>query len=306
MIRFALLAILSLNILAQTPSITSVVSSADLRPGVAAGSFGTIFGSNLSDAEYLYSTVPYPTILGGIELRFCRGTGSQRAPWNQCLIAGLVYVSPVQVNFRMPISPVSEEPIGVIVTRRNNIETQSPPVLLSRFDPHVFRLGFDCNYDARVNGSGPCGFRFNKTSENDAIRAAVTDLSGNLITSKNPLRLNQWYTVWLTGVGPFLPSGAPAKPISMTIDNIPGFPGNTFKYSFYPDWIGQVPQYPGEELMNIKLSIPIGRPLFSTSTLYPCGPDGNQLDLSMAISGFDLIANYNLPVLILPGDAACQ
>lgn len=79
---------------AQTSQIT-VTSAADASAGLAAGSLATIMGSNLSSQLAQAQSVPWPTSLGGVTVQV-QDSGSVTRP------AGLLFVSPGQVNFQIP------------------------------------------------------------------------------------------------------------------------------------------------------------------------------------------------------------
>ena len=182
-------------VFAQSPTITSVVNGGDFSFGIAQGGFGTIFGTGLSDKEYVGQSVPYAAKLGKTEVRFCVGSGASRAAWDNCLVSGVVYAGPGQVNFRAPIPLITSEPVGSFVLRRDGIEAVAAPSLLYRRKPSVFFVGFDCDYEPSTGDPTPCGLRSTRANVTNSIRGAITDARGAVVTSLNPARAEGWYTI---------------------------------------------------------------------------------------------------------------
>jgi uncharacterized protein (TIGR03437 family) len=77
------------------PSVTSIVSQTHYAPLVAVESLATAFGSNLATTTAIANSNPLPTSLAGttISLRDLAGNIAS---------AQLIYVSPTQINFRIP------------------------------------------------------------------------------------------------------------------------------------------------------------------------------------------------------------
>lgn len=72
-----------------------VVSAASQTPNLAPGSLASAYGSNLA-SQSASGTAPYPTTLGGAALQVVDAGGVSRA-------AQLIYVSPSQINFLVPV-----------------------------------------------------------------------------------------------------------------------------------------------------------------------------------------------------------
>lgn len=259
---------------------------------------------------------------------------------------GLLYAGPHQINFMVPHRTIDQiGRIGSLVVRRGGIE--SAPTGRFSFmiaDPRIFHMGFDCHHDSRVTDTTPCGLRSQPLGNAlyaigvagvpafaipPAKRGAITDLLGNLVTSANPARLGEWYSIWFTGLGPLAPDGKPVYPVRLQIGfdgsnlsgGIPGFsPGTTFSVVLQPTFAGESPQFPGLNQINFRLTIPFGIALSRTSGYSPCGPSGNKLDLKIQIVDSPRpfpwqppsdrpwldVRLFDLPILIRPGDAACR
>jgi uncharacterized protein (TIGR03437 family) len=78
-----------------TPAVTSIVKQTDFSPMVAAESLATAFGSNLATGTSSGNTNPLPTSLAGTTITLTDILGNVRQ-------APLMYVSPSQINFRIP------------------------------------------------------------------------------------------------------------------------------------------------------------------------------------------------------------
>jgi uncharacterized protein (TIGR03437 family) len=102
---FSLLALAVLAFGQGAPSITNVTNAAipslDYPPesiSLAPRSMATIFGSNMADFT-ASSISPWPFSAGGTEVHLADDTCFD----SSCdLIAGLIYVSPTQINFLVP------------------------------------------------------------------------------------------------------------------------------------------------------------------------------------------------------------
>ena len=224
------IALICIPLFAQTaPQISSVVKSADFQPGIAFDSFGTIFGTGLSDGVHQATVYPFPTSLGPTQAALCLdsatipgGKMTQIDP-SRCQYLSLIYVSPTQINFIIPAKLMTLPPVpgasfapgyiaivvsvnGVLddatTSGTNNVQAQmlfGNPLI----SPAIFFGGYDCStYSALYPTNGvKCGL----TSVNAPYslpRGAVTDLTGALITSTNPAHFDQNLVMWATGYGP--------------------------------------------------------------------------------------------------------
>lgn len=80
---------------AQNSAITAITSAATPTEGIAAGSLATIIGSNLATQTASANTSSWPTDLGGVRVMVTDSRQVTRP-------AGLIYVSPSQINLEMP------------------------------------------------------------------------------------------------------------------------------------------------------------------------------------------------------------
>jgi hypothetical protein len=135
------------------------------------------------------------------------------------LTVNLVYVSPTQINFVTPESYItastgSSGPVlttGRIVLIRDGVRfdarydiTGGPGYMtLDPFgytrNPDIFGVGYECLFSFSLTDPSSCGLSWSQ-GPNRALLGAVTDISGNLITSQNPVRQGELITLWMTGL----------------------------------------------------------------------------------------------------------
>jgi uncharacterized protein (TIGR03437 family) len=233
-LRLIAAALACLPVFGQTaPHISSVVKSADFQSGIALDSFGTIFGTGLSDAVHQATVYPFPTSLGPTQVAFCLDSATipggkmTQIDSSRCQYLSLVYVSPAQINFIVPAKlMILPEPVpgasfapgyiaavvsvnGVLddATTGGTNSAQAQRLFSSPLiSPAIFFEGYDCSIDPMmVSDQGvKCGLSSVATTYSIA-RGAITDLSGTLITSSNPAHLDQNLILWATGYGPNVP-----------------------------------------------------------------------------------------------------
>jgi hypothetical protein len=179
MLRYALLclALVPVAFGQAAPSIANVTNAAmpslDYPPNsihLAPRSIATIFGTNLASTT-ASTTPPWKTTLGGIEVHLAHDTCFD----SSCdLIASLVYVSPIQINFLVPdngsTSCTTCTPIAyrvVLVKDGQRIDNRSyilggPGRLI--IDPYyiadynvVFQVGYDCLFSYSTSDPASCG-----------------------------------------------------------------------------------------------------------------------------------------------------
>ena len=73
----------------------NAVSAADYSPSVAPGSIASLFGSGLASGAGQATGPPWPASLANTSVRVLDAKGVER-------LAGLLYVSPTQINFVIP------------------------------------------------------------------------------------------------------------------------------------------------------------------------------------------------------------
>jgi hypothetical protein len=333
-----LLCIRAVSLFAQVPNISSVVSSADYRPGIPLSSFGTIFGTGLSDGIYQATATPFPTTLGPTTIALCLYGQMTRIQSSDCQPLGLIYVSPTQINFKTPDALaklpnfVQNVALAVVVSVNGIIDdgassgTNTGQQLgLALQDPLILFEGYDCFTDARFQDANKdCGLSAVKGTAYRAVRGAVTDINGRIIDSANRVVIGQYYTIWMTG----LPSNRPS--VSLWLANIPGYQAGGIPFateegspqSFAPSYVGASEAFPGLFQVNFQMPKPVNGD--GPPNAFPCGPQ--DWEFSISIGSFDYVChsadtsslpggsffpcNQNpdlieIPVHIYAGDVAC-
>jgi uncharacterized protein (TIGR03437 family) len=311
-----------------TPSITFITNSAlpTLDPHVAVRlqprSMATIFGQNLSTAT-ASTTPPWKTALGGIELHFLPlsvGCGGNTAPKAGCdIVANLIYVSPTQINFLVPdISPSAYKQSelqldAIIVQGGQRYDTGVALTLSSLGDFAVFQVGYDCDFSLSLVQSQNCGYS-STPGQNAVPLGAVTDASGNLVTSQNPIHQGQVIILWATGLSSMTLSQSTGllqqnNPTPLTFGatqtNPAGSPPS-FNFNWAnqtPLWAGESPQYVGMDQINIQFPTCNGA-LATTEQRY----NAAMTFMAHDNSGYpaNAIATLYMPLLISPGEPTCS
>ncbi|HPQ16385.1 MAG TPA: hypothetical protein PLP04_14225, partial [Bryobacteraceae bacterium] len=159
------------------PLIEKVVSKADASKGVAPGGLISILGHNLAPVSQAASQIPLPTILGDS----CMTVNGVLTP--------LILVSPTEIRGQLPVDVSGEgtmvlrTPAGVSNTFTFNIQPVAPAVF------HVPVEGWD--------------------SSMPAVARAANNL---IVTPSNPVHLDDWLVIYVTGLGATIPrveSGMP-------------------------------------------------------------------------------------------------
>jgi uncharacterized protein (TIGR03437 family) len=154
------------------PQISAIVNAADLTKPVAPGGLVSMFGSNFSPINIATSQIPLPTALA----ESCLAVNGGLVP--------LIFASPSQINAQLPFSALGNStlvlytPGGVSDTFNFSVQPNAPS---------VFRA---------VNGTA----------------TIIRDIDGKYITPDTPIHLNQYLTIYLTGLGVTSPSVAPGNP----------------------------------------------------------------------------------------------
>jgi uncharacterized protein (TIGR03437 family) len=167
------------------PRVTAITSAADYSDSLAEGSLVTIFGQNLAPATAAAGSTPLPTQLAGV----CVTINGARMP--------LLYASPGQINGQLPF----------------DLNGQVQAVLHTPG-------GLSDIYYADVQPAAPSVFQLSVAGQSGTFPAIVRTKNNLLATLSNPLRPNETFTVFLTGlgqVGPPVETGraAPASPLSL-------------------------------------------------------------------------------------------
>jgi uncharacterized protein (TIGR03437 family) len=167
------------------PRVTAITASADFSDALASGSLVTIFGQNLAPETATSTALPLPTSLGQV----CVTVNGIRLP--------LLYVSPGQINGQLPFSTVG----------RLSTVLHAPG-------------GLSDTYFAEVRPAAPAVFQISVAGQPGTYPAVVRARNNQLATLSNPLRPNETFLVFASGlgdVGPAVPAGsaAPLSPLAV-------------------------------------------------------------------------------------------
>jgi uncharacterized protein (TIGR03437 family) len=174
----------------------AAVSAANYGSAIAPGSIATIFGKALTDATASATTLPLPTVLQNTKVKILDQNGVER-------LAGLIYVSPSQINFLVP--PETAEGYAII----NIDKGKTPLVLGARSTP--------------VRGVAPGFFTMDGTGHGTPAATAVAIQSNGTRTiipvfqctsarqcALTPIDLNANGTVYLSVYGTGFANGGSA------------------------------------------------------------------------------------------------
>src|SRR5260370_21089756 len=125
---FALL-LLSPVAFAQGVQPLIITSAASTSAGLAPESLATAFGANLSNETAIAQSTPWPTSLGGVVIQITDSAGAMRR-------AGLIYVSPSQINFQIPTGTTT----GMATVSINNSFGSSATVQIHSAAPALFSV----------------------------------------------------------------------------------------------------------------------------------------------------------------------
>lgn len=164
------------------PQITQLVNAADLTKPVAPGGLVSLFGSNLSPISLASTQIPLPTALAESCLSV-NGT-----------LTSMLFASPSQINAQLPLNALGNSSL-ILYTPGGISDTFNFTVQPTA--PSVFHL---------PNGTA----------------TIIRDIDGKYITSDTPIHLNQYLTIYLTGLGvtsPSVPAGtvSPTSPMASAI-----------------------------------------------------------------------------------------
>ncbi len=159
------------------PLIQKVVSAADGSSGVAPGGLISIIGKDLAPVNLATSEIPLPTALGDS----CMTVNGVLVP--------ITFVSPTLINGQLPVdvsgkgTMVLRTPAGVSNTFTFNIQPAAPAAF------HVDVQGWD-------------------TKMPTVVRAT----NNLIVTPTNPIHLDDWLVIYLTGLGATTPSVGSGMP----------------------------------------------------------------------------------------------
>jgi len=313
---------------AAVPSLDSPPSTVSLAPR----SMATIFGSNLADSIVI-SPSPWSTPLGGTEVHLASDTCFDAS----CdIVANLIYVSAAQINFLVPdtaaTGPVSYR--VVLLRDGQRIDDQSymlggPGRLI--IDPSgaadssvVFEVGDDCLFSSSLIDPASCGLSWSNGQDRAPVGAVTDAISGQLISSQNPVYQGRLITLWMTALrgGVALDSqtgletGKNIAPVGFgvaqlgkdiegtlgveapTAPDTPSIPVGTFM-SPTPLWAGESPQYVGLNQVNVA---------FPTCTNVPAATSEKRYDAFLTYTSVQTGATSRIyiPFDVRVGDPDCQ
>jgi hypothetical protein len=321
---------------AAIPALDFPPNSINLAPR----SMASILGTNLADGT-VSTTPPWKRILGGTEVHFVvdavvlPGTPGISAfdsfpcDWRtdpHCdLTLNLIYVSPTQINFVTPDASITlndglSHPFvslgGRIMLVRDGVRFDGrydifggPGYVgltqdIGDFDV-VFGVGYDCLFSFSLTNPSACGVSWTQ-GQNRALLGAVTDASGQLITSKNPVRQGELITLWMTGL------------TGLVLDSKTGLLQQTrpraqfFGVAQYGKdlvgiagpptiWAGESPQFVGLDQVNLNFPVCAAKTQATVEQRYDA-----FLAWSSIVTNYQTEVRVYLPLLISPGDPDCQ
>lgn len=302
------------------PKVNAAVSSGDCRPGVTFSGLASVFGENLSDAEYSASALPLPNKLGSTEVFLCNLVAARNVEPAACVPLGILYAGPTQINVLIPDSlPAALGSSAVFTVRVSGVvDTDSYNATAQYYSfyspaPRVFFMGYDCFIDPRYQDSGKeCGLRWNAGTFYRADRGAITDVNGNLINSARPAKLGEWYVIWLTGLG-VSSAGKPLAPVDLLVYNVPvyGYEGDTWFDYGSPDYVGVVPGFVGLYQINFRLPVSIATGNGAQyPPMWPCGNYAWEISLRLraggdGFGGWHESSLVQVPIVVSNGDVPC-
>ena len=305
------------------PSVTAISNAAlpDMDMHVSTRlqprSMATIFGSNLSSSTETI-TPPWVKTSGGTEVHLVplnTGCSTANPPANvSCeLIADLIYVSPTQINFVVPdVSPSAygqqELTLEVIlVANAQRFDTHVSFSISPVGDFAVFGVGYDCDFALGLAHPEACGYS-QTPGPNKVPIGAITDASGNLVTSQNPIHQGQPIVLWATGLQGLTPDSStgllqqkPPKNILLGLSHSSVLNSNWNNQT--PAWAGESPQYEGLDQVNVTVPVCDGA---STATELRYNIILNFQAPSANLSLGTGFAKLYLPFVVRPGEATCE
>jgi len=313
---------------AAVPGLDNPPATVTLAPR----SMATIFGSNLADS-IVGSPSPWSSTLGGAEVHLASDTCFDAS----CdLIANLIYVSPAQINFLVPETTAAGPVSYRIVLLRDGQRIDDQSYMLGGpgrliVDPSgaadssvVFEVGYDCLFSSSLIDPASCGLSWS-TGQDRAPLGAITDaISGELISSQNPVYQGRLITLWMTGLAggvaldsqTGLQTGKKITPLGFgvaqfgkdiegtlgvvpaTAPNTPSTPIGTFM-SPTPLWAGESPQFVGLDQVNVA---------FPTCANVPAATSEKRYDAFLTYTSLQtgVTSRIYIPFDVRVGDPDCQ
>jgi len=302
------------------------------RARLAPRSVASVYGMGMADTEAVAPS-PGATVLGGTEVHLAS---------NDCfdascdLVAKLIYVSSAQINFLVPdVTLAAPADYRLVFVRDGQrVDDQSCAAGGSgcltidssgTADQNVvFQVGYDCLYSASPNDPEACGPSWIGGQDRAALGAVTDALTGELISSSNPVYQGRLITLWMTGLAGgvsfnsqsgLFTANTPA-PIAFGV----AYEGSDLTTGFMspmPLWAGEAPGFPGLDQVNVAFptcttgsSAAQVRPrnICANCTGTPgTGAGEKRLDAFLAYtnSGTGTTARIYLPFSVRTGDSNC-
>ncbi len=211
-------------------------SSAPFTAGVAPGELLTLYGTGLAAGVQVAAAVPLPTTLGKVQVLI------------NGIPAALYYVTPTQISAIVPYGITGS--VAKVQVFNDNVASNAVTAFVAKTAPGVLTQ--------LQNGLG----------YGDAVHA-----DGSLVTAKNPARIGETVSLFLTGLGAVSPTIAdggagPIGPYALATNAISVFVGGVQASVGYA---GLAPQLAG--LYQINLTIPATGVTAGDNALDIAGPD---------------------------------
>lgn len=260
---------LGLNVAVAAPSLSgqgvflnpvgvvNAASSAPFTAGIAAGELLTLYGTNLSTDTQIASSVPFPTMLAGVQVTM------------NGIAAPIYVVSPGQISAIVPYGVTT--PIAQIQVINNGSPSNTVTAFTSLTAPGIFTVP-----------AGGLGL------------GAILHSDYTLVTTDHPAQVGETVSVFLTGLGAVNPvvadgAAAPLDPFALATNAITAFVGGVQASVGYA---GLAPGLAG--LYQVNLTIPSGVTT-GNATLAVAGPDSITSEAQIPVAGAAASAGEPVP-----------
>ena len=218
---FSLICFGSLAVAQSTQQIT-ITSAASASVGLAPESLATATGMNLATQTAIAFTVPWPTTLGGVTIQVVDSASVSRP-------AGLLYVSPNQINFEVPAG-TALGPATVMMNPGGSAAVQIMPVATG-----LFSLNSDIAAATAV--------RLLVGSQIQSPVAVFQCQFSSLSCSLVPIDVGIDTPVYLSFYGTGLRGRSALSNVTVTIGTV----------TIPAQYAGPQPQFPGLDQLNVPL-----------------------------------------------------
>jgi uncharacterized protein (TIGR03437 family) len=189
------------------PQVSQMVNAADLTLPVAPGGLVSLFGTNLSPTNMATSQIPLPTALANS----CMSVNGTLLP--------LLFASPTQINAQLPFNAIGNSSLVL-------------------YTPG----GISNTFNFTIQPTAPSVFR---TANGTAT--IIRNVDGQYITNNTPIHLNDYLTIYLTGMGGTTPAvapgaAAPSNPLAVALVQPTITIGGS---SIFVLWAGMAPKQVG-------------------------------------------------------------